>query len=360
LNILFLLSSLEPAGSETYSLSLAHAWQGRHRVFWISDQLHYGQDYLSLPIHQKAFPGGLFNTLRVSRCVRSHGIEIIHSHSRRAHWVAAQVSRLSDVPHVTTIHQPPPVHLFSQLFPCLGDRTIAIDEAVVGHLQAHFPGAAQKIALVRNGIDLEQFKPAEQRRASAERPKVKRILLPGRLSGGRWKAFQFFLDVLKRIKDSLPATTFQIAAHPPTDRQKRSMLERATAEIVPHRFEMLGFAPNLPSLLASADGVIAGGRCAMEGLACGTPVIVLGEGGVLGLCTPESMPEAMRSNFGDHLEPDRFYPATLELALRQLLKDEPVLSNLPHWGREQVEKHYNIRTIAPQIEAIYQCLTSRS
>ena len=55
MRILFLLSSLEPAGSETYCLSLAEAWQGKHEIFWISDKLHNGQTYQSWPIHRKGF-----------------------------------------------------------------------------------------------------------------------------------------------------------------------------------------------------------------------------------------------------------------------------------------------------------------
>src|SRR5262245_60648493 len=138
MRVLFLLSCLEPAGSETYCLTLAKAWQGRHDIFWISDKLHFGQPYTSFPIHKKIFPGGLLNVYRVRKFVRENRIQLIHSHSRRSHWVAAQVSVLTGIPHVTTIHQPPPVHVFSRLSPCLGDHTIAIDEAVEEHLKKHF------------------------------------------------------------------------------------------------------------------------------------------------------------------------------------------------------------------------------
>src|SRR5688500_17696581 len=67
MKILFLLSSLEPAGSETYALSLSRAWAGKHETFWISDRLHFGQTYQSLPISKKIFPGGILNVLKVSR-----------------------------------------------------------------------------------------------------------------------------------------------------------------------------------------------------------------------------------------------------------------------------------------------------
>ena len=138
MRILFLLSCLEPAGSETYCLSLVNAWRGKHEIFWISDRLHSGQPYQSMPIHAKAFPLGVLNTFRVASFIKKNRIQLIHSHSRRAHWVAAQAAKLTGIPHVTTIHQPLPVHFFSKLFPCLGDQTIGIDEVVTEHLRQRF------------------------------------------------------------------------------------------------------------------------------------------------------------------------------------------------------------------------------
>src|SRR5882672_2350493 len=101
MKILFLLSCLEPAGSETYCVSLAQAWKGKHEIFWISDRLHNGQAYESMPIHGKAFPAGIINTWRVASYIRDHKIQLVHSHSRRAQWVAAQAAKLTHIPHVT-------------------------------------------------------------------------------------------------------------------------------------------------------------------------------------------------------------------------------------------------------------------
>jgi hypothetical protein len=111
--ILFLLSCLEPAGSETYCTALAEAWRGKHEVFWISDRLHNGQSFTPMPIHRKAIPFGLINTWRVASFIRQNRIQIVHSHSRRAHWVGAQAARLTGIAHVTTVHQPLPAHFFS-------------------------------------------------------------------------------------------------------------------------------------------------------------------------------------------------------------------------------------------------------
>ncbi len=355
MNVLFLLSCLEPAGSETYCVTLAKEWEGHHKVFWISDQLHFGQTYTSMPITEKAVPGGVRNTFRVLRYVKENNIQVIHSHSRRAHWVAAQVARLAGIPHVTTIHQPPPVHLFSRAFPCLGDHTIAIDEAVADHLKKYFSWGLRRMSILRNGIDLAAAKLGQPPVAEP------RILYLGRLTGGRWRGIVFIFDVLKRVGKSLPTFCFQIGGRLPPERahEMETLLKEVNQAIAPSFVELHDFTRDLPAFISGSTAVIAAGRSALESLASEKPVIALGETGVVGLCTEETWPEALRTNFGDHFETKyAFYPAKLELGLRQVLDPTFNAVDAGRWGRAQVERDFNVRTIAPEIEKIYQSLTA--
>jgi glycosyltransferase involved in cell wall biosynthesis len=303
-----------------------------------------------MPIHRKAVPFGMINTWRVASFIRAKGIELVHSHSRRAHWVAAQAAKITKIPHVTTVHQPLPVHFFSKHFPCLGDETIAIDEAVVQHLLRKFNHPAEKIHLIRNGLDLSRALPSVR-----QTPNVKQVLLIGRLSGGRWAAFQFFLDVLERIAKTLPPANYKIVGQIPGD--KRPTLERmlslAYTKIMPSTVEVMGFVKDLGALIRNSDAAIAAGRSAIEGMAHGRPVVFLGEGGVIGLRKPEVWANALKTNFGDHLEPKDFSPAKLESALREVLTSRANEQDLNAWARTQVEKDFDIRKIAGQVEAVY-------
>lgn len=351
MRILFLLSCLEPAGSETYCSSLAETWRGKHEVFWISDRLHNGQTYQSMPIHAKAFPRGVINTFRVTSFIRKNRIEIIHSHSRRAHWVAAQAAKLTGIPHITTIHQPLPVHFFSKLFPCLGDQTIGIDEVITDHVRQQFGQPAEKVHLIRNGIDIRAITPSLR-----QTPNVRQVLLIGRLSGGRWKAFQFFLDVLERATRGLPPAHYKIVGQIPDERREALIrqLSIVTSRIAPSTIATLGYVNDLATLIRNSDGVIAAGRSALESLAQGKPVILLGEGGVLGLCRPEIWTTALRTNMGDHLEPKDFNAIKMEAALRDLLSSRSTLQDLSQWSRAQIEKYFNLQAIAAQVETVYQ------
>jgi glycosyltransferase involved in cell wall biosynthesis len=345
------LSCLEPAGSETYCTALAQTWHGKHEVFWISDRLHSGQSYTSMPIHRKAIPFGLINTWRVAMFIRKHRIQLVHSHSRRAHWVAAQAARLTGVAHVTTIHQPLPVHFFSKLFPCLGNQTIAIDEAAHDHVKNAFAWPSNQMHLIRNGINLTDWAPSVR-----QVPKMKQILIIGRLTGGRWKAFQFILENLDRLARALPPACYKIVGQIPNERRAAlvNQLSIIGSHMAPATIETMGFVKDLSILIRNSDAAIAAGRSALECLAQGRPVLLLGEGGTLGFCRPELWPLALRTNFGDHLEPKDFNSAKFESGLCELLTPRPDQAEISRWIRSQVEKYFDIRSVAAQVELVYR------
>ena len=126
------------------------------------------------------------------------------------------------------------------------------------------------------------------------------------------------------------------------------------AHIAPSTIAPLGFIKDLATLIRNSDGAIAAGRSALECLAQGRPAILLGEGGVLGLCRPPLWPMALRTNLGDHLEPKDFDAAKLESALRSLLGPQGNDQEINRWARSQVEKDFDLRKVAAQVEAVYQ------
>ena len=185
---------------------------------------------------------------------------------------------------------------------------------------------------------------------------MRQVLLIGRLSGGRWKAFQFFLEVLQRTAKSLPPAHYKIVGQIPDERRDALIrqLSIVSSKIAPSTIATLGYVKELDVLIRNSDAVIGSGRSSLESLAQGRPVILLGEGGVLGLCRPEIWANALRTNMGDHLEPKDFNAPKMESALRELLSSRGDQQELSRWSRAQVEKYFNLQTVASQIEAVYQ------
>ena len=126
------------------------------------------------------------------------------------------------------------------------------------------------------------------------------------------------------------------------------------SHVAPARVELLGFVKDLAITIRNADAVIAAGRSALESLANSRPVVILGEGGTLGLCQPATWPAALKTNFADHLAPPNFDSAKLESGLREILMTRGSMNELIRWGRSQVEIYYDLAKIAPQIEKLYE------
>jgi len=352
--VLFLHSGSEVTGSWTYARALQRAWGDLHQVFWINDGLEGAEPPDErLPLRKKLFPQGILNAIKVAEYVKKNRVTVMHSHSRRANMTAAMASAITGIPYVATIHLSTNSHFFSRLWPCAGDRTIAICENIADNLAQDHGVTREQITLIRNGIDLDLYKPA----AGADSP-WRQITILGRLSGHRWRAAEAILGLIPDILAQFPDVRFQFAGAVADEHYPalREMLARANTGYSVPRAHWLGFVRDVRELIANTSVMIAAGRSLMESMAMGCLSISLGEESCIGLMTPEKADEARRTNFGDFVARSRG-EAHYDLAL---LKHDLVaaLSNGPHdrlrsWGREFVGEFYNIKTVQAKVSEIY-------
>ncbi|MBO9605188.1 MAG: glycosyltransferase, partial [Paenibacillaceae bacterium] len=66
------------------------------------------------------------------------------------------------------------------------------------------------------------------------------------------------------------------------------------------RYVVSGLVSNMSDFYRSCDVVVGTGRVALEAIACGKPVLAVGNGGYIGPVTVKNFNYAWRSNFGDH------------------------------------------------------------
>jgi glycosyltransferase involved in cell wall biosynthesis len=97
-----------------------------------------------------------------------------------------------------------------------------------------------------------------------------------------------------------------------------------------------------------ADVVLTIGRGAIEAMACGRPVILLSVAGGDGPLTPATAMQALHSNYSGLVR--RTIPTPHELAteLRQ------VTAAMGEWGRQWAEIHHDVRTLVPRLVTLYE------
>lgn len=181
MNILFLTTHLNVGGISSYLLSLSGGLKERgHNIYLASspgellDEFKaLGVKFIPIPIKTKS-EGNIFKILaslfRLLPYIKDNHIDIVHSHTRVTQVLGSFVKKRSGIAHVTTCHGFFKNRLSRRLFPCWGDKVIAISGQVEEHLIRDFGLKKEKIEIVNNGIDINRFK-VNSRQFTAEAKK---------------------------------------------------------------------------------------------------------------------------------------------------------------------------------------------
>jgi phosphatidylinositol alpha-mannosyltransferase len=251
------------------------------------------QDHNGEPGERMIFVGGASNintpihtTIQVSAgdgdaiesMLEEHDFDILHFHEPWVPMLSSQILSRSDTVNVATFHAKLPETMMSRTMakvitpytkPILKyiDAFTAPSEAAADYVCSL---TDEPVAIVPNGIDMEQFKPP---RAFGDSRKAKKILYVGRLEGR--KGVKYLLHAFHMLSDRRPDVKLIIAGDGP-DRAKLEMLA-ADLEIE-EKVEFLGYVSHQekvklyrsadlycsPALFGESFGVVL-----LEAMACG-------------------------------------------------------------------------------------------
>ena len=336
MNILMALSQLEVTGAEVYATTLGDELNRRgHRVFYVSDTLtkpHQGQ-FFRLRFNKRSIPRRFWHVGYLIYLIKKHRIQLVHAHSRASSWSCYLACKLTGTPMITSVHGRQPVHASRKKFHALGDRALAVCEAVRDQLISALGVEPGLIAIGRNGIDTRHYQPVPA--PVNERPVISIV---GRLTGPKGELCYRLLD---QCLD--------------TDRYR---VQVASGSELPERFrrfqdkvEFLGYVRDVPGLMATSDLVIGAGRVAMESILMGRPTFAIGEASAPGLVTPDNIDAAMAGNFGD------IGPEDLDIDFAAL--PDRIATALACQGTApavmtKVRSNYDLVAVADELEQHYQ------
>ncbi|MCB0421373.1 MAG: polysaccharide deacetylase family protein [Bdellovibrionales bacterium] len=296
MNILHVLSQLQPTGAEFYAVALAE-WQKEqgHQVFIISDNLFVSTEisFIPYPIGNRKLGQRIRNIAFLKKVIAESQIDVVHAHSRAASWVANRALKGQLVPLVSTIHGRQHVHSSSVRKNIYGQQLMAVCENIRQHL-IHELYLPEKIIVTLPNC----LKQALSENAVTSSSAVKVISLIGRTTGPKGESASDLIEsvfpkLLKKFKGSLKIKIIGgDVGHLRQEAQKQ--LKSCAVDI-----ECLGFVRELRERILESDVVIASGRSAMESLQLGKTVFALGEANYEGLVGKDSWERCVASNFGD-------------------------------------------------------------
>jgi starch synthase len=316
-----------------------------------------------------------------------HDIDVIHCHTWYTHLAGCLARQLTGAPLVLTTHSLEPhrpwkVEQLGTAYQAstwiertayrTADGVIAVSEAMRGDVHTLYGVSRQRIRVIPNGIDLDQYKPTPDRAVLARHgidPDKPYVLFVGRIT--RQKGIIHLVHASPHLR---PGTQIVLCAGAPdTPEIGQEMItaveeaRRRTANPVIWIARMLPKDDIIPLYSQAALFVCPSvyepfGIINLEAMACGTPVVASAVGGIKEVVIAEEtgllVPFQPRSD--DDFEPRDPMRFALDLAaaINRLLDDPERRRHMGQSARERVERSFGWPSIARRTCNFYKELAA--
>jgi glycosyltransferase involved in cell wall biosynthesis len=126
----------------------------------VSKFIQEGIVYIYIPIRTKQefnLPKILISLFKLLKFIKDKNIEIIHSNTRVTQVLGCLLQKFSGKPYISTCHGFFKRRISRKIFPCWGNKVIAISEAVRDHLIKDFGVKEEVIRVIYNGFDVNRL-----------------------------------------------------------------------------------------------------------------------------------------------------------------------------------------------------------
>jgi glycosyltransferase involved in cell wall biosynthesis len=318
---------------------------------------------LGIPTESLEIPRGVPDPrgiMRLRSIIRSWKPEILHSHLLHANLLARLLRPLARVPIlVSTIHSinyGGRLRLIGyRLTDSLADCTTIVSQIAAERYIAAGAVLPERLRVIPNGVDTQQFRPLPQARAE-----LRRVLGLDHafawLAVGRFdppkdypNMLAAFAKVSQRLSNSVLLLVGRGSLQPQTEELARSLG-------VGDRVRFLGVRRDVAELMSAADAYVLSSAwegmpmVLLEAAASGLPIVATSVGG---------NPEVVVDEETGFLVPPRD-PAALAVGMLRLAALPPdQRRRLGQHGREHIETNYSLPRIADVWEELYHELLER-
>jgi glycosyltransferase involved in cell wall biosynthesis len=359
--VCFLIDRLTRGGTETQVLALIRALD-RRRVEPTLVLLD-GTDpesqsleptdcpVLRLGLQSLHKPAMFSAAAKLTRFWREHGTDVVQVYFLDSAYLGVPLARLAGVRRIVRVrnnlgHWLTPTHRWlGRVVGRLADVTLTNCEPARQALLDAEGGPAQKVVVLENGVDLDQFAALPlAAKGSAARIGVVANLRPV-------KGVDVFIRAAAQLAPRFPATTFHVAGQG----EQQAELERLIAELgLTGRVLLHGAVADVPAFLATLDVAVLPSHAegmsnaVLEYMAAGRPIVatdVGANGHLLG-----------GGEFGVLVPPGD--PAALAAGIARLLTDPEAAARLAAAARRHVHDRYSRDAMRRRFEDFYAALAA--
>ena len=290
--------------------------------------------------------------IALSKKIKRERPDVVHAHSRSSAFairILRGIGALPDFKFIVSAHAKYRTNAILKLLSAWGDRCIAVSDDVKAHVVKNYRLAEEKITVISNGIDTEEFSPR-----AAKSTNDHTVLFASRLDADSSRGADCLCEIAKDLADKYTDIRINIAGG-------GTELERIRKNIGTNEgIVLLGKLPSLSDAIADASVVVGVSRVALEAMACEKNVILFGNEGALGLLDETNVEKAERTNFtcrGFGVESASFLKNEIE---RFFEMDERTKDQMAKSNRAFVERYHSQRDMALKTLEVYKSPSART
>jgi glycosyltransferase involved in cell wall biosynthesis len=360
MNILLLANHLNTGGITSYIYSLACGLKAKgHSVYVAASAgdalpkfIGQGIVFIPLPLKTKSeiSPKVWFSLIKLIPQVKERKIDIIHANTRVTQVLAWFLQRLCGVPFVSTCHGFFKTRFSRRVFPCWGQKVIAISQQVEDHLVNDFRINEENIRIIHHGIDINRFKPQppdnrQQRKKELGLAGGPAVGIVARLSDV--KGHIYLIEAMKKVILDIPEAQLVIAGEGKMKDELVALSRRLGIE------KKVFFIPTLADtfvVLSALDLFVLPslkeglGLSLMEAMACAICVVGSNVGGIKTLIR-----DGYNGLLAEPKDTDGLYQA-----ISGLLKDPARMKALSDNARNFITGNFSLEQMVSQTEGVYR------
>ncbi len=295
----------------------------------------------------------------VRKFILKEKVDVLHLRSRLPAWIAYLAWKSLPVDRrpllITTFHGFYSINAYSAVM-TKGQKVIAISNAIADHIKKEYHTPEDRIQIVYEGIDENQFDSdgIEEKRLGAVKKKwgVTKsdpliILLPARIT--RLKGHDIFIESLSRIR-SLNWIAVCAGSHDLKSSYLGSLKKMVVDKGLENRILFPGNCEDMPAAIELSSIVVSSssepesfGRTAVEAQSMNRPVIATAHGGAIETISHNKTGILVKPGSVDEMA----------LALKNLIENKELYAALSSQGRDRVKRLFTKKVMCEKTLSLY-------
>jgi len=365
--VLMTLMGMEIGGAETHVLELSktlkHMGLDVHVVsnggIYVQELEECGIKHYRVPLHNKQFINVFSSYRALKKIILENDIQLVHAHARIPAFICGMLQKQLKFKLVTSAHLDFSVAFPFNLLSNWGDKVLAVSGDIKDYLLANYKVKERNISLTVNGIDTQKFSPdidtSDIILELGLLPDTRKIVCVGRLDKSRVSGLSAYtlVEIAEELSKLSSKPIEIIIVGDGDDFAPLKMKADAVNAKLGKLIHMTGQRTDINKFCALADIFVNPSRAALEAMSAGTPVILAGNQGYIGILDETTKPTAVATNFtcrgcGD-TTPEKLRKDLLTL----LEKSDSELAQLGQYSRDLVCSEYSLERMAQDAIDVY-------